>query len=163
MYICPHCETRIEYLDYNVNINSTEYGTAYFNTENTENREERSFITDYDYNDQGDTEWNGRPEYQCPECNETIELNELIWQEEKREKETEKKITIEENPLAIARMATNKILYTNENGDKISKNTTKCPKCKYLFKGEEKIGYGETGLIENQTCPKCNKEYKIKK
>ena len=97
---CPHCETEIERLNYNVEVVENEYGTAELADErptiapnSTPRGIRNAMITDHDYDECSDSDWNGDPEYTCRECEHEIILTDLIWVEQTEESIREPIIT----------------------------------------------------------------------
>lgn len=72
---CPRCLAPVEDLRYSVSTSGTEYGTAMLSDVN----EEDDRITDHEYSDTGDTNWEGDTDYECPHCDKSVDPSELIW------------------------------------------------------------------------------------
>jgi len=155
MYKCKHCDDEIVELDYEVDIESYEYGTAFLSSK--KHTERNDIITDYDYSGSGDNEWKGRPIFKCQNCCEEIDPEvDLIWEEDEQE-EKENNKEIEETPNAQT-IFKGKEMYKSEKEDEISKYTTVCKKCKHLFLAETGFRDEIRGI---QTCPKCSKVFSI--
>lgn len=74
LFKCSSCEAISEDLKYSVSTSSTEFGTA--SPLITEEGElENYFETNSD--DWGDTDWDGDPEYQCEDCEDTYSKEEV--------------------------------------------------------------------------------------
>jgi hypothetical protein len=156
MWKCPECEHTIEYLQYHVNTTSSEYGTADLSDTNQE-REDR--ITEFNSDDYGDNNWDGSPEYRCPECDSDVSLNELIWinedddeEEDKPEPEPEPEETLHNIILPE-----NNIIRTDIPKQADESIICKNKKCKHIFVIEKatRYGYGLRDDEETFECPKC--------
>ena len=82
MWLCPECEEKIEYLNYQASTTGWESGSA--DLSETNESEDYRKIENYDYSDSG-TNDSDNFDYSCPECDHSIELNQLIWKEETEE------------------------------------------------------------------------------
>lgn len=144
MWKCPYCENEIDTLDYSVEVR--EWGYVNLSDDNgncqTEDYESR------------DNEWNGDPEFSCPECSEIIEPSELTLveeneTEEKEEKEEEKKL--EEEKFNIIKPE-KELQLTNKGSNQIE-NTMICKHCFYVFAYSDKTHDHEKE--EQIDCPSC--------
>ena len=163
---CPECKEEIGSLYYDVNTSGSEYGNAQLNDSprpatpvepiprHLNYHHHYEIITDHDFSDNGDTNWEGDPSYRCPECDADINPNSLIWFDEDEEEEEEK---IKE---AILEETTHKIISPEEeiimkdrpiNTDSSMICCNK--KCFHVFVAEMKGDtHYEEFFIE---CPKC--------
>lgn len=163
---CPHCEEEIEELYYSVNTVGTEYGTAYLNNKPkptiTENERPAYYqeIADYERDDDNTSEWDGSPEYRCRECDEDIELDELIPIITKEDTKTEEKLEEPEETLHNIIKPKN-LISTNQVSRDASQYSLTCKKCLYLFiHGIEPYSHNETeDLVE---CPLCGQLNSLK-
>lgn len=155
MWKCPECKKEIETLNYQVNTNSYEYGSAYLKEnpkkEEIEERSRHEIITDYDCNDTGGTEWVDIPTYDCPECMSELNISNLIW--ENNIKKPEKKPEEEFEELNHNIITTTEI--KTSNIDKYIQNSFLiCKHCFYTFATPYQENYIND---EEEACPKCNK------
>jgi len=164
MWKCPECEKEITKLHYEVSTNSTEWGTAYLNDEPSEetllNRVHHRIIDEHSCEDNGDTDWNDDASYQCSECEISITIDDLIWEnpEEIKEPEKKKKKDPEEHEHKII-TPKNPITTNQESISHLQKSTVICQHCFYIFAtGTESYGDDETFI----NCPKCGKQNEIK-
>ena len=147
---CPNCEEEIETLDYDVGITATEYGTAYLNEEKSTEENTRDIVVDWDSNDMGNTDSNGDYEYRCPECQEEINPDRLIWieeEEEEEKKEIKKPEELEETKHNIIRPKTPIIIECNINNNNSSMI---CKECSHIIIYDD-MNYSD----EFPECPKC--------
>ena len=154
---CPVCEIEIDHLDYDVPTRNSEYGSAYLN--NSKKKEEDLFyerITEHDYSDSGDSEWDGSPGYRCPECEDDISPNELIWIDTDKEEIEEKKKSEEpEETLHNIIKPQNSIIQKEISKD-VSDSSIICKKCFHVF--IHRIEGGYFGAEDKQNfleCPNC--------
>jgi uncharacterized protein YbaR (Trm112 family) len=155
MWKCPNCNNEIESLQYHVNTQSSEYGTA----ELSEKKQERGdIVTDYNSDDYGDSDWDGSPEYTCPECDNDVSLNELIWVDEDDEEENNKP-----KPEPEPEETLHKIILPENNIIKSdlprqAEDSIICKNCRHIFVIEEtyRPGYGREKDEEIFECPKCS-------
>ncbi len=101
MWRCPECHNEISELKYNVRVGYTDYGSAELAERATFNPEGKirvnQIIDQHSSNDSGDPEWDGDPMYSCPECDDEVLLEKLIWEpEEETVKEKKEKADKEE-------------------------------------------------------------------
>ena len=159
MWKCPECKHEIKELQYQVSTQSSEYGTASL----SEKFEITNYKIIYDHNndDQGDTEWDGSPEYTCPECENEVDPTELIWVIEDEE---ENKPEIPPEPEeTLFKIICPKIQIIRKECPKDSScSTLICKNCKHIFVCDTANDYDNGGTFE---CPKCYetntvKEYK---
>lgn len=144
MYFCPLCENKIEELNYNASTRGYENGSAIL----SKIKEENSYIiVDWDYCNSS-TEETDVYEYNCPECDGEIRLSNIIWKDDKEEKEiidepeeTKHKIITPKNNIISAQKPTD-----------ISESGMICKKCNYLFVYKK---YQYDGKNEFCECPKC--------
>lgn len=165
MWKCPHCETKLDQLKYSVGTVSTEYGDATLTDTRPESQTNRTdMVDDHNHCDDGDTDWDGSPNYECPECDREVGLNELVWFDDEEESETSTTATIEENPNTdtvksdwkrVFMESSNNFGGQNANEDKIMNNCLICPRCAYFFARSH-------GNDETAVCPECNKAFDIK-
>ena len=120
MWKCPECNDVIDYLTYSTDINGREWGSV--NIIENGSTEEGTPIAhhgdDYDCSDTENGDWSGEMIYECPNCNNELDADQLIWtddliEEEKTEKEIEKQnlpvfFDSEGNPEAV-------LMYINRN------------------------------------------------
>lgn len=74
IFICPECEAVDDDVNYNVNTCSTEYGTACINVSSDGTKSE---YVDYNSSDYGDSDWDGSPAFECNECNNEMDQQEM--------------------------------------------------------------------------------------
>lgn len=161
MWKCPECHNQIDELKYNVSTVSSEYGTATLSDEKTDDRHER--IVDHNCDDSGDTDWDGRPEYECPECDSQILISELEWIDKEEIKIEELPQEPEETKYNII-MPLRNIINTEESKD-TSDSSIICKICFHVFVCEESCDYYHKKNEELFECPNCNhsntfKEYR---
>lgn len=147
MWKCPHCNEKIEYLEFIASTKGWESGTVSLSND-ADNRE----LEDHDYNDSG-TDDTYDYEYTCPECSRHIQTEDLIWYIEDEDEEIQKVIPNEpEETLHKIIQPTNKIIIEIQ-----PKNVTdfgiicKNKKCQYIFVYEGRDA-SEEELFE---CPQC--------
>jgi hypothetical protein len=99
---CPECQAEIVHLNYDVNTTSSEYGRAYLR-ETEAIRETGSYrrVSDHDYSDTGDSDWDGDPTYKCPECDYEVELEGLIWVDENDEENEDEEAKAPKEPTEL--------------------------------------------------------------
>ncbi|MFA7301789.1 MAG: hypothetical protein WC069_05785 [Candidatus Shapirobacteria bacterium] len=184
---CPECNEPIEDLRYEVDTTSYEYGTAELNSrprpEQPQTRQingltlrvDYEVVVDHNYDDTGDSNWDGDVKYECPECSATVNPNNLIWINDDDEEEDEfeegyeeeseetkrkkkeieiKKQILEETEHEIIRPKKHIIL---NQCDRISTDQSficQNKECRHVFVAEIKNehSYGEF-FVE---CPKCS-------
>lgn len=173
---CPQCNCAIETLNYNVGISSHEYGTASLTDEKPKrNTRYYDIAVEHNSDDQGDSNWEGSPNYSCPECDEEIEIKDLIWigKEKKPCEKCKKEIKNcncsepEETKFKI--ILAKHIIIDDDKAKDSSSSTIICKKCKHIFVafgGEkdwsEKYSYGNKETEESCECPKCGTTNSIK-
>ena len=160
MWKCPECEHEIEHLQYHVNTQSSEYGTA----DLSDTKQERGdIVCDYNSDDYGDSDWDGSPEYTCPECDNDVSLSDLIWVNEDDDEEEKPKVKKEPEPEETL----HKIIRPERDIIKsdLPKSTEesiicKNKKCLHVFVIEETGTYQRRYNNENDDeifeCPKCS-------
>lgn len=146
MWKCPNCEANIEYLNYDVD--TRESGTANLTRrEMIDGRIEEHNIDD--------TEWNGSVEYQCPECENCINPDNLIWNT--GETTAPNPVIVkepEEIPPIVKPIQEIQINYRGQEDQ--SKSTMICKHCFHVFiyrAGKARGWVDEDG--EYFDCPKC--------
>ena len=164
MWKCPECKAKLEYLKYNVSTQSCEYGTADLINDPTETQLEQrrryDIITDHNSDDYGNTDWDGNPEYECPDCSAEIEISDLEWCEDEEEDELDEEgepiRTKVEDELEETK---HKIIVpqqriTEKYTDNTFNNSIICKECKHVFVSN--IGERwEEGSVDFCDCPKC--------
>lgn len=160
MWICPECDAEIEKLSYDVSTNSSEYGTAYLDDEKKERR--RDIVVEHESEDGGDTEWSDDPNYRCPECDNDIDPEDLIWKDEDEDEEDDDKPKPEPEPEETL----HKIIVPKKNIMKtdLPKTTEdsiicKNKKCLHVFIIDtSSSGYNHHNDDDEETfdCPKCS-------
>jgi len=164
---CPHCNHTLEKLNYGVDTNQREYGTAYLTDEKPETTEDRNnsneMIEDWNQDDNGDSEWSEDPSYSCHECNEELELSDLIWIEEEKitiEKIEPEKTTEPEETLHNIIHPEKSLLDERENRKRVFDATIICKKCNHVFINENDQYTDMHGISSNENnsceCPKCS-------
>lgn len=154
---CPSCETEIDHLCYNVQTTSSEYGSAYLN-DHPKKKEDPYYekITEHDYQDGGDTEWDGSPEYECPECNHRTDPENLIWFDSETEKEEAKKKSEEPEETLHNIVKPKNSIIQNEISKDITDSSIICKKCSHVFIYDIEKEYFRTKEKENfLECPNC--------
>lgn len=159
MWKCPNCNHELERLDYHVNTQSSEYGTA----DLSDTKQIRGdIVVDYNSDDYGDNEWDGSPEYTCPECDNDVSLSDLIWVNDDDEEEEEKpKLPPEpEETLHKIIKPSKDIIKTDMPKSTEDSIICKNKKCLHVFVIEESDTYqrrrnniDDDELFE---CPKCS-------
>jgi len=159
MWKCPECRHEIDRVQYNVSTSGSEYGTASLVENNPTNTRDRA--EDFEQDDYGDTEWNDTPEYTCPECDNNINLEDLIWiNEDDDEDEDDDKPKPEPEPeetLHNIILPENNIVRTDLPRQADESIICKNKKCKHIFVVEKatRYGYGLRDDEETFECPKC--------
>jgi len=157
---CPHCNLEINYLDFEIPIAGTETGTVNFSIITTKDENENDILDDYKYSETN-TDSDGDYTYFCPECNNEIRTNQLIWVEQEQEKQIIKKEEIlEETQYNIITPKKNIIIPPKEDNNQY---IIICKNCKHPFAYQSITGW--TSEEEIFDCPKCGtsntiKEYK---
>jgi len=148
---CPECEAEITYLKYSVTTTGTEYGSADLDDENQSHGDR---IIEHSCDDSDGGEWDGSPDYSCPECDTGLSEDDVVWEDEEEEDEEEcssgpKKEVDEETLHNI--ITPSKPIISKDNPKDASTTSIICKKCFHLFvRGKDDI-YGE----EFCECPKC--------
>lgn len=179
IFKCPNCEHLDQHVDYNVNSTSNEYGTA--SPVINENGLMQINNLDYEYSDQGDSDWDGSPVMQCNECNEemskqetldnytvyTLTENEFlelrngdidledIVEEKKKGKKGKSTIKTTEKPDCDAFNLIMKPTGGTECIEGFNAHGAECPKCHAILSRLDK----EIEL----TCNECGHEFNIRK
>ena len=154
---CPSCDEEINSLNYTVNTVGSEYGDATLsNSEPGPGRTNREIVVDHDYSDSGDNNWDGEPDYTCPECSDDIVPSTLIWIEPEEIEEEEKPKNLEEESHNIIKPITNII----RSNDSISRDlldfTLICKKCNHIFVYDAGEDHYRTDLDKQfYECPNC--------
>jgi len=143
---CPKCEAEIDQLSYSVATNGTEYGTAQLDDENKEGRDR---ICDHDFDESGDSDWDGNPEYTCRECDTEINIDDLIWFDSEEEIEKEEKEKKEDEEVLHSIIKPEKEIISKDNIKDASQSSIICKNCRHMFVASE--SYQE----EFYDCPKC--------
>ena len=165
IFKCPHCENEINSLYYNVT--SRESGRcSIFKEHITPNRppsyrnpsNNGLYLNDYDTEN---SSWDGDPDYECRECGHSIEINEIIVEQETQEPAPEQIKPIEENDAVES---ITKLIIKIDKKEKINPydfsnmGLCKCPNCKHTFCTEtNKITKNEEFVF----CPKCGEEINV--
>ncbi len=165
MWKCPNCENEVTSLDYTVNTTGSEYGRAILSNKKQEDID--AIVEDHDYSDNGDTEWDGSPNYRCPECDSDLDPTDLIWEEENEETnptQNQRTPEIEEKPRGKIENEWNKHFDKgNQKKDNMLEEGNFCPKCKYFFPKEYTTNRTyDTTETEEATCPNCNHTFDTK-
>lgn len=142
---CPNCENEIEYLEYRVTITGTEYGTIDLSSDTNDRLCEHSSEDD-SYNRDGDYT------YTCPNCDDELNPEDLIWiSKEKVIEEIKKEIIeekLEEEEFDIIKPKEN--IFTNKIP--VKSDNLICKKCFHAFVIESNyMGFSEDFF----DCPKC--------
>ena len=151
MWKCPHCESELKKLYFIASTIGWESGSAILSTKEAKTYDR---IVDYDYGDSG-TDETDNYEYKCPECDEYIDTDDLIWE---GEEETEKEVKEPEPEESLHKIIMPKNRIISEN---LPKDTTqngiicKNKKCKYVFAYEQNDPYDQK-KEEFFECPKCS-------
>lgn len=163
---CPDCDNEIENLCYEVSTSGYEYGTA--DLSDTKKIATCDIVTDTNYDDSGDTEWSGDVEYKCPECDNYIDPEDLIWEDEDDDEDEEEgeKLPPEPEETKFKIIPPLYDIIDDDNPKDSSNSTIICKECNYIFccnGGKEDWNSG--GESEFSECPKCGtsntvKEYK---
>lgn len=143
MWKCPNCSNEIDSLCYSVETRENGYVNLYDN-------EGLCQASDYESND---NDWTGDVEYCCPECDEYVNLSDLILiTDEEKELEEEKK-ELEEEKFNIIKPEIN--LQIEKNNIDQTENTMICKHCFYVFVySTEKNGSNE----DFTDCPNCGQQ-----
>lgn len=164
---CPRCDAPVDDLRYSVSTSGTEYGTASLSDVN----EEDDRIIDHDYSDNGDTNWEGDCEYECPHCDRSVDPSELIWIGDEDEEEEE---DVKESKEPGDEEASHDIIRPEENiiekdkGDSANRTSIICKECRHVLVCDmddldhgyhdytiRNRGYGEKDEFF-VVCTKCN-------
>ena len=146
MWKCPSCENEIETLDYEVP--AREWGSAYLSEPDNENSE-----AEMNNHETSNSEWTDDVNYFCPECNEEVDLSDLILVKTEQEKEKPKKEELEEEKFNIIKPEI-EIQVQRRSTDQTD-STMICKHCYYVFVYfTEKYGKAE----EFTDCPNCGKQ-----
>ena len=150
MWKCPECKNEIKELSYDMQISGSEWGTVRLPMSNPIDYSIKASLEDYERDDQ-ETDGDGEITYTCRECDEEINPNNLIWDNEELEEEN---LLMEENPKAETKRLSERFERTTPTIDKLLEYGTICPKCQYFFP-KEKLSYLEEYDREEE-CPKCS-------
>lgn len=149
-WICPKCNAEIEELRYSVPITDVEYGTACLPDHG--DVDDECEIIDHEYSDSSGSNWDGDPEYECQECDHTIDLSEIKWKNNIEDDEEtikkEKAEILEETTHTIIRPIKN---IMNPEPPKTTNNSICCKNCRHIMVLNGDI-YGEIFC----ECPICN-------
>ena len=162
MWKCPKCKSTIDRLDYDVPTTNSEYGTAFLSKEKpTDLEDSYQVVTDYDYNDTGDSNWDGDVNYRCSECEDNVEWEDLIWVEE--EEEENKPEEPEETKHKII-TPQNNIIVNNNSNQNATISSIVCKNCQYLYVAEGGDSNWSNSFSSNTTseCPKCGESNSTK-
>ena len=154
---CPNCEEEIDSLRFEVNTSSSEYGTADLN-DSKKKKDETYYeiVVNHDCEDNGDTEWDGSPEYRCPECDDYINPDNLIWIDTEEEKTKEKKKLEEPEETLHNVIKPQNSIIQNEISKDITDSSIICKKCFHVFIHRIERGYFGTEDKQNfLECPHC--------
>lgn len=162
---CPKCQKELDYLHYSVPIRATESGRSYLTKENVNKNDrddESEMITEDDYSDTDNTEWDGDKEYSCPECYADIYVQDLVWNTEDREANEE--VQDIETPNAEVKTIENRAVFCGYDKQRsFINNTDICPKCRNLFLAEDGGSNWEGERCTNKqdeiTCPYCQHQF----
>lgn len=148
---CPDCEAEIETLKYNVATTGVEYGEAGLSSIK---QDPEDIIDDHDFQDSGDSNWDGSPDYECPECGIGIDLVDLIWiTDESDEEETSS--TKENDEETEHEIIHPKVSIQSVDWPKNASDTSIiCKNCFYMF-----VTGSQNNSNDNEIfcqCPKCN-------
>ena len=155
-WICPKCSAAIEELRYCVPITDIEYGTAFLPADG--DIDDDCEVSDHEFSDTAGSNWDGDCDYECPECDRTVILSEVVWkaeaedEEEKKDPITKKKVeNMEETNHAIIRPLDD-IIETDM--PKITDSSICCKTCRHIMiiAGSDDSCYGEYFC----ECPQCN-------
>ena len=164
MWKCPKCENKIDSLDYDVPTTGTEWGTAYLSDKEPENPNNSDHvISEHDYSDSGDSNWEGDVTYRCRECDEDVELQDLEWVEEDDEEEEDKPGEPEETKHEIITPKNNIVVNSNSNQNQTLSSIV-CKNCQYLYVAEGGTSNWNNSFESNSTseCPKCGESNSTK-
>lgn len=162
---CPECHATISELNYEVSTSSSELGTATIDPDHITTGYISDIIIEHDYDETGNTDWNGDPTYTCTECDNRIRPTELIWfdecddddliDEDNENCSKPKENTEEESTHDIIKPKED--IFSTDHAKDASKTNIICKNCFHLFvtsKSEENSwDEDEPGFYE---CPKCN-------
>lgn len=157
MWKCPHCEAKIDRLDYRVDTMGTEYGTADLTSRS--NIEGSSRVTNHEYSDSGDTEWSGDVTYECSECNDELDLDDLIWVPEEETKIVKPKPEEEPIETTFNIIRPQNEIIKNEIAKDSRNSTLLCKECNYMFIGDNQNNSFNSDILD---CPKCGVQNSIR-
>lgn len=149
MWKCPSCENEIECLDYSTA--TREWGSCTLFSANNNGE----ITTETKNFEQSNNEWSGDIEYFCPECQEEINLsNLLLVKTEQKDKDEEKKEESKELEEEKFNIIEPKIKLQTEDKNHMDhcNSTIICKSCNYFFVSSTEK-YGDTK--EFVDCPKC--------
>ena len=162
---CPGCQAPVDDLRYSVSTSGTEYGTAML----TDVNEEDDRITDHEFSDTGDTNWEGdTAEYECPHCDRSIDPSELIWIGKGADESNVKPKEPEDEELSHKIIKPEEEILDNSNRtDQAIESSIICSQCFHVIvcdKDELTHGYRGYGRQRNNNepdeffieCTKCN-------
>ena len=150
MSYCPHCHAEIDYLSYSADY--TEYGTEYGTCSVTGDDWE------CDERNLNDTENNGNTNYECPECNETLDPDDVLDElpEEDEDEEVSEEVTLtntdnsEEDSITDGGHLITPIRSNNiQVAEGFDDYSIKCPECE---KENTYTSGDETIICENCNC-----------
>lgn len=172
MWKCPECNREITYLNYKVSTEGREYGRGDLRNRPETRSDGSSFhpVQEHECEDSENGEWQGEPDYECPECDNEIVISELIWEEENEEEDEEneetepikeiEKIGIEENIVTEIEIKWKEFISKENKEDILMSYGAICPKCKYFFTKENTNNY-YTNPKDEETCPNCNETFNL--
>lgn len=126
---CPHCEEEINHLDYS--DDATVYGQCDLTADS------RGVVDVTDYEENG-CEAMGEPRFTCPECNEDLNLSDIIYSDDDEEEETEEIVT-DAAETGRANIANSLIVCEQQRRTTLSA----CTVCSWQG-------------LETNRCPECN-------
>ena len=161
---CPECEEYLEYIKYSVDTSGREYGIADLNNSPSANvidtvtRSNYDLIEDYSCDDNDGGSWEGSPDFECPHCNHTLDINDIVWEIEETPVVTKMKAQLQEGILeeTIHNIIgpTTKIIDNSFNSKRES--SIICKECKHLYVYNTGNRYDSSS--GESSCPKCGTE-----
>jgi len=148
MWKCPECGAEISTMKYSAQTTGNEWGTISLPNKRREQDQIENY-SDTNFDDSENTDW-GPYKYTCNECEEIVNLSNLIWVEEEEEEKGEEEKEIEEEKHDIIYPKNN--IIEEQNG--ILEKMLICDVCKTTY---PLSNYSN----QHQECPKCGKIIKI--
>ena len=144
MWTCPNCGEPIDYVDYSEPM--VQYGRADLPNRRMEGNQHISSYIDYNYNDSDN---NGDTTHHCPECDEEINVDDLVWC---GPEPTIPAVRNRDGSIrpAIMEEVAHDIVHNSQGGrpsSVISSLNIKCPEC-----GHDNLKLGIETFIECSEC-----------